>query len=141
MLQAETPPSAASRASVEIREGAEVRRIPLTASRAVIGRSPDAQIRLDNGSVSRHHAELSRDPFGRWWVRDLGSRNGTSVNGRRVTEQVLAGGDMVQVGACSFTVCLPSDATPKSDRPGLAGRPGLLASESDLDTTTMSTLE
>ena len=54
----------------------------LTKSPITIGRGSDTDIRLDHKTVSRRHSELRRDPFGRWTVCDLGSRNGTSVNER-----------------------------------------------------------
>jgi serine phosphatase RsbU (regulator of sigma subunit) len=66
--------------------------------RIVIGRAPDSNLRLNHDTVSRHHAELVRDPFGRWWVRDLGSRNGTKVNGRTSAETLVRDGDIVKVG-------------------------------------------
>ena len=47
---------------------------------------------------------LLLDPFGRWWVRDLGSRNGARVNGQRVTERSLDADDSLQVG--KFTLRL-----------------------------------
>jgi pSer/pThr/pTyr-binding forkhead associated (FHA) protein len=51
--------------------------------------------------VSRRHAEL-RIVDGRWILRDLGSSNGTWVNGRRVMEAEVAAGDDVSLGHCSF---------------------------------------
>jgi len=71
-------------------------------SRAVLGRAPDALVRLDHDTVSRHHAEIVKDPFGRWWVRDLVSRNGTKLNGQRINEHLLGNGDVLRVG--KFTV-------------------------------------
>lgn len=62
----------------------------LDSPRLVVGRAPDCDIVLDNGAISRHHAEIIRDPYGRWLIHDLGSRNGLKVNGRRVEEQVLS---------------------------------------------------
>ncbi|HVK74067.1 MAG TPA: FHA domain-containing protein [Kofleriaceae bacterium] len=50
---------------------------------AKIGRRPESDLTIVHGSVSRDHAELSRAPGG-WRLRDLGSRNGTRVDGRRV---------------------------------------------------------
>lgn len=68
----------------------------------VAGRHPEAGLRLDperNLRVSARHAHFSRHPDG-WRVRDLGSRNGTLVNGRRITGDVLLrDGDRVGLGA------------------------------------------
>jgi hypothetical protein len=70
--------------------------LPLTA-RTLIGRHPDCTIVLDDSFVSAEHAELgSRDH--RWYVRDLGSTNGTFVNGRAVTSSLLDNGDVIQFG-------------------------------------------
>lgn len=73
----------------------------------LIGRSPDAHIHLDDDAVSRHHAELKRCPFGRWWIHDLGSTNGTLVNGRRVRSCMLSRGDQVVVGGFNLLLDLP----------------------------------
>jgi pSer/pThr/pTyr-binding forkhead associated (FHA) protein len=65
--------------------------------RAVIGRDPDCDIRLASRSVSRRHALVEKTPNG-WIVRDLGSANGTRVNGARVTEAPLVAGAAVMFG-------------------------------------------
>ncbi|NUP08985.1 MAG: SpoIIE family protein phosphatase [Polyangiaceae bacterium] len=64
----------------------------------VIGRTPGLSLTLDHDTVSRKHAEIFCDPFGRWWIRDLGSTNGTSVNDETVRERVLRPGDRIAVG-------------------------------------------
>jgi hypothetical protein len=62
-----------------------------------IGRHPDADLFLDDVTVSRNHAEIHRTDAGPL-VRDLGSLNGTYVSGSRVEEHVLTAGDELQVG-------------------------------------------
>ena len=62
-----------------------------------IGRHPDSDIFLDDVTVSRRHAEVLREEGG-VRVRDLGSLNGSYVNGDRVDERALATGDEVQIG-------------------------------------------
>ncbi len=65
--------------------------------RIVLGRGEDCDVVLGGVLASRHHAELARD--GRFWVvRDLGSRNGVRVNGRRVEREALSPGDVVCMG-------------------------------------------
>lgn len=64
----------------------------------IVGRHPDAEIFLDDVTVSRRHAEFVHDQDGRIAVRDLGSLNGSYVNGERVEERSLATGDEVQIG-------------------------------------------
>ncbi|MEZ4531174.1 MAG: FHA domain-containing protein [Thermomicrobiales bacterium] len=63
-----------------------------------LGRAESARVVLDDTSVSAHHAML-RPANGGWAIEDLGSKNGTLVNGRPVTSQVeLACGDAIQLG-------------------------------------------
>ncbi|MFD6432016.1 FHA domain-containing protein [Streptomyces venezuelae] len=79
-------------------------------SRLVVGRTGD--IVLDVHDVSRRHAELRRGPDGVWIV-DLGSRNGTTVNGRRVpapTPVLLAHGDTLGFGSARATAPGPRAA-------------------------------
>lgn len=63
----------------------------------LIGRSTEA-VPLHDTSVSRRHAELTPDA-GRWWIRDLESRNGTHLNDERVVERSpLSAGDRIRCG-------------------------------------------
>ncbi|WP_328354402.1 FHA domain-containing protein [Streptomyces sp. NBC_00457] len=67
-----------------------------------IGRDPANGLRLTHETVSRVHAELSRQG-GMWVLRDLGSTNGTTVNGRRVIgAAIVREGDQVGFGRMSF---------------------------------------
>jgi pSer/pThr/pTyr-binding forkhead associated (FHA) protein len=76
---------------------------PLDAKGAVLGRSRDADVVLDDPNVSRHHAEV-RPSGGSWIVRDLGSTNGIKVNGRRVQgPQSLKPGDLIELGTSRVT--------------------------------------
>ena len=70
--------------------------------RALIGRSPDCDVFLDDVTVSRRHAELVRDASV-YTIRDLGSLNGTFVNRRRSESAVLEDDDEVQVGKYRMT--------------------------------------
>jgi len=72
---------------------------------AVLGRSRDADVMLEDPNVSRRHAEL-RPSGGSWTVRDLGSTNGVKVNGRRVDParpQSLKRGDVIELGTSRVT--------------------------------------
>jgi hypothetical protein len=72
-------------------------------SGAVLGRSRDCDVVLDDPNVSRHHAEV-RPSGGSWIVNDLGSTNGIKVNGRRVSgPQSLKPGDEVELGTSRVT--------------------------------------
>ncbi|AIV33607.1 FHA domain-containing protein [Streptomyces sp. R1] len=67
-----------------------------------IGRDPASGLRLSHETVSRVHAELSRQG-GMWVLRDLGSTNGTTVNGRRVIgAAVVREGDQIGFGRMTF---------------------------------------
>ncbi|MFE9610036.1 FHA domain-containing protein [Streptomyces sp. NPDC006012] len=67
-----------------------------------IGRDPVNGLRLTHETVSRVHAELTRQG-GMWVLRDLGSTNGTVVNGRRVIgAAVVRAGDQVAFGRVAF---------------------------------------
>ena len=66
---------------------------------AVIGRDPACEVHLDHPSVSRRHAEIRRQPDGSFVIRDLGSANGTFVDGQRVVAWLpLTKGAVVQIG-------------------------------------------
>ena len=74
-----------------------------------VGRAPEADIFLDDVTVSRHHAELRHGAEG-WSVRDIGSLNGTYVNRVRVEDQHLLGGDEIQIGKFRFVFLLGLDS-------------------------------
>jgi hypothetical protein len=75
---------------------------PLQGERMVIGRSPEAEIFLDDVTVSRDHAVLVRRS-GAWFLDDSGSLNGTYVNRRRVDSHKLEDGDELQIGKYKLT--------------------------------------
>ena len=74
----------------------------LQGDRMMIGRSPDAEIFLDDVTVSREHAVLVRRS-GAWFLDDAGSLNGTYVNRRRIDSHRLEDGDELQVGKYKLT--------------------------------------
>jgi hypothetical protein len=76
-------------------------RVALGDEPAVIGRMPDCAVPLSDPQVSRRHAEVRRGDFG-FKVVDLGSTNGTQLNGVVVKEQALTDGDVIVVGATSL---------------------------------------
>jgi len=86
-----------------------VRRGPNTGARflldtdvTTVGRHPDADIFLDDVTVSRRHAEFVRTG-GAFQVRDLGSLNGTYIDGVRIDSALLSDGAEVQVGKFRLT--------------------------------------
>ncbi|QDP96684.1 FHA domain-containing protein [Microlunatus elymi] len=81
-----------------VRRGADAgSRFLLDTEVSTVGRSQDADILLDDISVSRRHATFTRTDQG-VVVRDVGSLNGTYVNRQMVDEQLLQAGDEVQIG-------------------------------------------
>lgn len=67
----------------------------------IIGRDPSSGICIPEAAVSRQHARVHfRD--GRWWIKDLGGRNGTLVGGQFVHERALEAGDEIRVGDAIF---------------------------------------
>ena len=75
---------------------------PLDRERLTIGRSPEADIFLDDVTVSRRHAHLLRQGKG-FAIKDEGSLNGTFVNRRRVDSKLLEDGDELQIGKYKLT--------------------------------------
>jgi pSer/pThr/pTyr-binding forkhead associated (FHA) protein len=67
----------------------------------VIGRQPESDFVIDERTVSRRHAAIHREGYG-WVVEDLGSMNGTRVNGRRVRKRaIVEPGDVLGFGAAT----------------------------------------
>ncbi|MEX2214998.1 MAG: SpoIIE family protein phosphatase [Phycisphaeraceae bacterium] len=105
-------------AYVQIRDpDGKLSRAPVFADRVVIGRGTDTDIRLPRESISRIHAELVRDPFGRWLIRDLGSRAGVKIRGERVKQASLRFGQSFELGKYELKLwnLRPIGVTPKSD--------------------------
>lgn len=76
--------------------------LPLADRTVTIGRSPDCDISFDDANVSRRHAEI-RVVLGAYVISDLGSTNGTQVNGVPITlERTLRDGDIITLGSHSI---------------------------------------
>ena len=90
--------------------------IPLNRRKFLIGREQDCQLRPNSEMVSRHHCVFSVDDYS-VRLRDLGSTNGTLVNGERIRKDVvLVAGDRIVIGNLEFELVI---------------RPGVTAVESD----------
>jgi predicted component of type VI protein secretion system len=106
--------SAAQRIAEPLEESATVRqqralliyggrRLMVGPRGATLGRSRDCDIVVEDANVSRHHAEL-RPRGGTWVITDLGSTNGTRLNGREVQgPEVVRPGDEIELGASLIT--------------------------------------
>ena len=91
-------------AYVELWRGSSRETVPLDGERITIGKAAGPGITLvDDETASRSHALLEHLPNGAWCIRDLGSRNGTFVNGERIWgDRALRPGDEILVGQSRF---------------------------------------
>lgn len=71
-----------------------------------IGRAPDCDVIIDRQEISRHHAELLRIDATSYELRDLGSTNGTQVNGVPIQTAMVVHGDEIRLGALPFRLLL-----------------------------------
>ena len=76
---------------------------------AIIGRAADAAVSLEDPEVSRSHARISKGELGAYLLEDLGSKNGTQVNGLPVAKHLLSFGDKIQVGPHVMLLFAPFD--------------------------------
>ncbi|MEU1672964.1 FHA domain-containing protein [Streptomyces roseifaciens] len=103
---AERPSSVAMPAATgTFRQPTSVR--PLTPRTVRIGRGPDNDVTVDDLVVSRRHAELRSGPGGSYEIVDLGSHNGTFLNGHPVRRAPVLPGDIIGIGHSAF--CLVGD--------------------------------
>lgn len=102
--------------------------IPLNRQKFLIGREQDCQLRPNSEMVSRHHCVFSVDDYS-VRLRDLGSTNGTLVNGERIQKDVvLAAGDHVVIGNLEFELVIrPGVVGVESDSAVLPGSPAVSA--------------
>jgi pSer/pThr/pTyr-binding forkhead associated (FHA) protein len=107
-------------ALVMYRPGGENRVFKLSRDVTVIGRREDCDLRIPLGEISRKHCKIIRsgDSF---LVEDMGSSNGTYVNGRRVQSLDLDAGDTVQVGPVVFVLQIAGEPAADAIAPITAG--------------------
>ncbi|NJN68823.1 MAG: DUF3662 domain-containing protein [Chloroflexaceae bacterium] len=96
-IQMEAQQQSNSRALLLVETPKGVHPIPLETTLLTLGRGLNNDIVLEDARVSRHHAQL-RYKTRRFWVTDLGSTNGTFVNGEPVSETALRNGDVLSLG-------------------------------------------
>ncbi len=95
----------------------ERRQIPLMEGVSVIGRAPDAAIQIDAPSISRYHARIVVSG-GEATLEDAGSKNGTHLNGSRITTPTrLVDGSEIRLGAIDLTFRIASLASPTETMP------------------------
>lgn len=99
---------------VKLVEGVRQREYPLVGGTLRIGRETDNDIQLDDDTVSGHHCEIAVtqsqfiDGTYDYWLRDLGSTNGTKVNGQRINRHILQHEDELVIGPYSFHFLEPT---------------------------------
>jgi hypothetical protein len=107
------PPPPPRRGTPQVMLEVNGRRRPVNPPGVVIGRGTDADIQINDPGVSRRHAEIRLMPEGPEGVRvvlvDLGSTNGTIVNGRRSAEAELTDGSTVRIGNTEMTLRLADE--------------------------------
>ncbi|MCC7385488.1 MAG: SpoIIE family protein phosphatase [Deltaproteobacteria bacterium] len=88
----------------------------------LLGRALDCQVHIQDLAVSRRHARIARIN-GRFTVEDLGSGNGTFVNGKAVARHALSSGDVIRVGAMKLLFEETRDLWPGADSVTMVGGP------------------
>lgn len=85
---------------------------PLAKSATVIGREADSDVQIDERQVSRRHAEIIREAH-RYTIKDLGSKNGTYLNGQAITQKPvqIRNGDEIGIALCAKLTFVAEDAT------------------------------
>jgi DNA-binding response OmpR family regulator len=92
-----------------------LREVPLPGERAVLGRAPECDIVIEGRLISRQHAAITRRGAA-YTIEDLGSHNGTSVNGQPLRGPwTLRDGDRIELGGMGWMIFMDGDAT--STRP------------------------
>ena len=111
--------------------------IPLNRPKFLIGRESDCQLRPNSELVSRHHCVFAIDEFS-VRLRDLGSTNGTTVNGERlVKETTLSRGDRVVVGNLEFEYRVPNLSSVAGEETVVSGTKTVTETPSPSDSPTV----
>ncbi|MBS2027204.1 MAG: sigma 54-interacting transcriptional regulator [Deltaproteobacteria bacterium] len=106
---------------VRLREKSGERQLKFDADEISLGKDEENQVVLDDRFVSSFHARITRTGRG-FWLRDLGSTNGTFVNGSRVREVEVEPGSAVRLGETELVLELPGPAVGDGVFQGMVGR-------------------
>lgn len=92
------------------RETSDVAALLETKNEILIGRANECDIKLPQLIVTRHHAAIRRQPNGSYTIRDLGSKNGTYINGTRIAEETqITEHDDILIGTYKFRLRRPAE--------------------------------
>jgi len=116
---------------VRVRSKAGEERIPIDADEVSIGKDEENQVVVDDRFVSSFHARIARTGRG-FWLRDLGSTNGTFVNGARVREGEVEPGAVVRVGETELVLELVGAPASEGQFQGMVGRDPSMSQVFDL---------
>lgn len=127
------------------RPGGENRVFKLSRDATVIGRREDCDLRIPLGEISRKHCRIVRSDDG-FLVEDMGSSNGTYVNGKRVQSLDLEAGDTVQIGPVVFVLQIAGEPAADAIAPITTGQvrersPDAMSDESDAVTSSPEEIE
>jgi pSer/pThr/pTyr-binding forkhead associated (FHA) protein len=101
-------------ASIEVMRGFyEGLELPIDRDWFVIGRGRGADAILADATISRAHAAIGYEASAGFFVQDLGSTNGTLLNGERQKRGALSHGDTIQIGKLALRVSLPNHGSPR----------------------------
>ena len=87
----------------------ESKEVSLDSRGVTLGRGTNCDVVLDNPSVSRVHARISHDPFGRWIVEDLESQNGILIEGQRIKAQAVLPNQKISIRPFTISLVQESD--------------------------------
>jgi general secretion pathway protein E len=96
-----------SQPEIEIKAGTVLQRLPVGDDPLTVGRMSNNTIVISDDMASRNHCVIERTLDGHLQVRDLGSKNGTLVNGQRVQKHVLNDGDEIRIGKVTLRLIDP----------------------------------
>lgn len=146
-MESSAPPSQESRPAEKLRlkvvEGNAAGSVIVVEDELVIGRQASGVGDLGSDiEISRRHARIAREADGRYLIEDLGSTNGTYVNGRAVEGPLtLEAGDRIELGASALIVQVMAPTPPSSPvttssdfaEAGAAGEPGKAAADAGVE--------
>ena len=99
-------------------DGKRLREVTFDREIINVGKQSTANLRLEDVNVSRKHAVIERRASGEWRVTDLGSTNGTTVNGRRITQAILQNGDRLLLGETTLVIGITAPGADRGDEVG-----------------------